>query len=1054
MQEGIYESIIYLALKKKLDLISRDRFLIHELEVDPTEASIILTNYLSKLIMIALKEFKDNNQVEQQIKFINDLIHFIDNELHLELSNDLILQEGRILTAIVSKIAKTDEQIINSIKESLPLTGLRTSSLFTGSNAEISIDSELERDILSANRILWIVSFIRWSGLRIFERAIKEFTNRENAEFKIITTTYMAASEPKALDFLSRLPRTEIRVSYQTKLERLHAKSYIFERNSGFDTAYIGSSNLSHSALTKGLEWNIRVTAQENPHIIQKAKATFELYWNSPEFENFVEGGIEKFQKAIAAEKHSKTSININEYFRISLFPFQKAILEKLTVERTLHHRYRNLIVSATGTGKTVIAAFDFKKIYDSRGGDCTLLFVAHREEILIQSLNQFRAVLGQRDFGQLWVGNHQPNDGDLRHLFVSVQTFNSKKEIFASRFTKDYYEFIVIDEAHHSQANSYRILFELFNPIILLGLTATPERMDGKSLLPDFCNHIAAEIRLPDALSLKLLSPFQYFCITDDSVDLRNITWTSGRYDPSELTVVLNDQRRVRLIIDAISHYLTDPNTCKALCFCTTISHAKFMSESLNKAGFSATCLVSNDTVDAEENRKSIRQQLQQGKINYVCVVDIFNEGVDIPEIDTVLFLRPTESLTIFLQQLGRGLRISENKECLTVLDFVSQANVQYNFSEKFRALVGKTDQNISKEIDLGFPHLPAGCSIKMEVAARDYILNNIRNAIFNSRRLIREISSFQNNTEMVLTLTNFLNHHHIDIRTIYANGRSWSGYKKEAGMLKFDITGFTEDISKGLRRLVQIDSPAYLNFVRDLLNNSFICHPSDIIDRKFALMFYYDIWQKGISHFGFDSIYRGIQELNNYPFVKQEIGEIVDYLWENITRTNPLSTTSFEVALELHARYSRDQILAAFNKSTPERPFPSQEGVISLSELNAEILLVTLSKSDKDFSESTQYDDYAISETIFHWQSQNRVSPESPVGVSYIDQNKIGKTLLLFVRENKKDNFGFTCPYYYLGPVGYRSHKGSRPMSIKWELAEPMPADLFKVAAKMAAG
>jgi len=1054
MQEGIYESIINLAIKKKLDQISRDQFFIHEVEVDPGEASIILTNYLSKLISLALREFKDSQPVKKQILFINDLIRFINNELQLDFSNDLILQEGRILTAILSKIAKTDEQIIAFIKESLPMTGLRTSSLFTGSNAEISIDSELERDILSANRILWIVSFIRWSGLRIFEKAIIEFTNRESAEFKIITTTYMAASEPKALEFLSRLPRTEIRVSYQTKLERLHAKSYIFERNSGFDTAYIGSSNLSLSALTKGLEWNIRVTAQENPHIIEKAKATFDHYWNSPEFEDFEVGGIEKFQKAIETERSPKSTISFNDYFKISLFPFQKEILDKLQAERILHNRFRNLIVSATGTGKTVIAAFDFKRSFDSNGGNYNLLFIAHREEILEQAMATFRSVLGNRVFGQLWVGSHQPYGGDLKHLFVSVQTFNNKKELFESRFPKDFYRYIVIDEAHHSQANSYRILFELFNPEILLGLTATPERMDGRSLLPDFCDHISAEIRLPDALRLKLLSPFQYFCITDDSVDLRDITWSSGRYDPTELTIVLSDQKRVKLIIEAIRHYLTDPYSCKALCFCTTINHAIFMSDSLTKAGLSATYLVSNGNADTEENRKSIRKQLQQGKVNFVCVVDIFNEGVDIPEIDTVLFLRPTESLTIFLQQLGRGLRISENKDCLTVLDFVSQAHVQYNFSEKFRALVGKTDKDIIREINAGFPHLPAGCSIKMEVTAKEYILANIKNAIFNSRRLILEIATFQHNSELSLNLTHFLGHHHLDIRTIYSNNKTWSGYKKEAGLIQYESSGLSDVILKGLRRLIQIDSPQYLTFIRELLADSFNCHQSNKDQEKFALMFYYDIWQNGISHFGFDSIYQGIREIDRYSFIKTEITEIVDYQWETLTRTNPVLSMHFDVALELHARYSRDQILAAFRKSTPERPFPSQEGVIQLPDLNAEILLVTLNKSDKDFSESTQYDDYAISETIFHWQSQNRVSPDSPVGTSYINQGKIGKTLLLFVRETKKDNFGFTCPYYYLGPVGYRSHKGSRPMSIKWELAEPMPADLFKAAAKMAAG
>lgn len=294
----------------------------------------------------------------------------------------------------------------------------------------------------------------------------------------------------------------------------------------------------------------------------------------------------------------------------------------------------------------------------------------------------------------------------------------------------------------------------------------------------------------------------------------------------------------------------------------------------------------------------------------------------------------------------------------------------------------------------------------------------------------------------------------HHLDIRTIYTNRNYWNGLKKDAGIEQFSEEGHHPQIASGLRRLVQIDSPVYLKFIKKLIANDFQYIHENKESDKMALMFYYDVWQKGIGTFKFQTIEEGIAEINKHPELKKEINEIVEVLYDNLSHSTKEIAFDFSNVLELHAQYSRDQILAAFDKSTPERPFPSQEGVVPVSNINTEILLVTLNKSDKDFSPSTQYEDYAINETIFHWQSQNRVGPESPVGISYIKHEEQKKTLLLFVRENKKDEFGFTSPYHFLGPVKYRSHKGAKPMSINWELEEPMPAFLWKAAAKMAVG
>lgn len=1052
LKEGIYEQLITSSLKGKLEGLSLKKFFVAQTSIDKEEAAKILSNYLVNLIQLALKEIKGEN-ISKQIDLCNDIIRFVDEKVSLNSSDSLISLEGQILTAVLAKIGKNDKQLHDDLTRRIPQSGLSVSNLFTGSNSDISIDTEIERDILSADKIYWIVSFIRWSGLRIFEKTLKEFTSREGAELRVITTTYMGATEARALEFLAQLPNTQIKISYQTKIERLHAKAYIFERQTGFNTAYIGSSNLSKSALTKGLEWNLRVTSQENPHIIEKAKATFDHYWNSIDFEDFKISGLAKFKEAIQHEKQRDNVVSLTDYFRINPFPFQKEVLEKLKVEREYYNNYRNLIVAATGTGKTLISAFDYQRYFLAQKGKANLLFIAHRKEILEQAISSFRAVLGAgfNDFGQLWVGHHTPQDGDLKHLFVSIQTFNSQKDFFKERFSNDYYNFVVIDEAHHSQADTYRIIFDLFEPNILLGLTATPERMDGKSLLPDFNHRISSEIRLSDALTLKLLSPFQYFCVSDDSVDLRTVKWDAGRYNTTDLTNVLSSRQRVSLIIDAVEHYLTDPFESKTLGFCSSKEHAQFMSEAFSRAGYKAVYLVSGNGNETE--RSTIRQRLISGEVNFVFVVDIFNEGVDIPEIDTVLFLRPTESLTVFLQQLGRGLRLSEGKECLTVLDFVSQAHVNYNFADKFRAIAGKSRFNIQKEIENNFPHLPPGCNIRMEKQAKNYILDNIKNAAFNTRRLRREVTSFQHHTHQELNLTNFLKYHQIDIRTIYSNN-TWSELKRDAGLLMYDAKGFHNQLAKGLRRVVQINSPSYLNFISNLLDNDFHIIHATVIEEKFALMFYYDIWQKSIAEYGFNNLQHGLKEIANYPVIKEELQEIVSYLINDLDHTTKEIALGYPVALEIHAQYSRDEILCAFGKTTPEKAFPSQEGVVNIPSLNTELLLVTLNKSDKDFSPSTQYEDYAINEKIFHWQSQNRTAPESPVGISYIKHRENSKNLLLFVREEKKDAYGFTSPYYFLGPVEYLSHSGSRPMNINWELHEPMPAFLWKGAAKMAVG
>jgi len=863
----------------------------------------------------------------------------------------------------------------------------------------------------------------------------------------------MGATDAKAVEFLASLPNTEVKLSYNTQRERLHAKSYLFMRNSKFHTGYIGSSNLSHSALTSGLEWNLKITAQEIPHIIEKSLSTFETYWQSNEFELF-DGNIESKNKLTAALKEAKGSYSNNDsyYFELKPFPHQLEILEQLQTEREIHQRWRNLVVAATGTGKTIISAFDFARFYN-KNPQAKFLFVAHRQEILKQAQSAYRGVLKNRDFGELWVGNNKPSH--YNQLFASIQSINN--QIDNLNLSPDYFDYIVIDEVHHIAAKSYRSILNRFKPTILLGLTATPERHDGTDILDDFCGTIAAEIRLPEAINRRHLSPFQYFAIDDDT-DLSSVRWNRGRYDITELSnVYTHNEQRVQRILLSLNEIITDISTMRALAFCVSKDHANYMMRKFTSHGLACDVLTSDNSKDRDVQQ----QRLRTRQINVLFVVDIFNEGVDIPEVDTLLFLRPTESLTIFLQQLGRGLRLNDDKECCTILDFVGQSRPEYDFSQKFRALVGKTNQPISKEIIDGFPHLPLSCRIELQEKTQDMILTNIRRATLNKNRLIGYINSYPQHSHLPLTLTNFLHiYPNITLEDIYRlkvdNQGGWTVLLNNKNNNEVQEPNAVRDISNTYYRainnhLLSCSAISYLKFLQTLCDNDFSFDSEDSQATNFALICHYNFWDKTGKELGFTSLQQSLKALCNAP-LQQELSEVLTMLIARIHIIEFAMPGISNNTIKVHARYTREQILVGFGASTFDKKSPSREGVLNVIDQNIELLFVTLNKCEKQFSPTTMYHDYAISQELFHWQSQNSARPEKGKGLSYINHQKSGKKVILFVREKAKDENGRTMGFVNFGLVNYVKHEGSQPMNITWQLEHPMPANLWHEAAKLA--
>ncbi|MCR5454798.1 MAG: DEAD/DEAH box helicase family protein, partial [Bacteroidales bacterium] len=539
MQNGIYEQIINQLFEEKLSAIDRNRFYVGERSIEKHEVAKLLSMYLTNIFQQVLSEpdfdsddeddSDSQNSVSKRIKLANAIIKKLVAEFKLE-SGNIVSAQAKILTAVIDKTKSDYPDLAKRLQEIMPIKGLVNGALFTGKG--IKLYTELQKEIASADEILLMVSFIKKRGLSLLLSQLKEFTNG-GGKLKVITTIYMRATDFEAIKQLAKLKNTEIKITYDETGERLHAKAYIFLRNTGFNTAYIGSSNLSLQALETGAEWNVKVTQYEQPQMMKNIRNSFEASWWAESYETFVDGEDDaRLKSALNGDVDNDIDFS-NLSGLIRPFDYQREILERLQVEREVRNHWRNLVVAATGTGKTVMAASDYKNFVDSHDR-ARLLFVAHREEIIRQSITTFRQVLCDYNFGEKWYSGIEPDN--LEYVFASKDTLNNRLDNLS--LPPDYYDYIIIDEVHHATASSYRKIIDYFKPKILLGLTATPERMDGMDVKKDFDGTISAEIRLDDALNKGLLAPFHYFGITD-SVDYTEVTWDKGHYVASELSKI-----------------------------------------------------------------------------------------------------------------------------------------------------------------------------------------------------------------------------------------------------------------------------------------------------------------------------------------------------------------------------------------------------------------------------------------------------------------------------------------------------------------------------------
>jgi superfamily II DNA or RNA helicase len=1033
MAPGPRDHLITRDLGEELDRIDPEVRV--EVPLDPAEGPARLARHAMREVE---RELAVDETAVGQAERLNGVLRQLVGATDGPLPAELVLPP-RVLYGIKARSPLGDPVDLPA----LPATPFSQSDLLVNAEGQPNIGSELKVELGTADSVDLICAFVIWTGVRHLRESLAEVVDR-GGRVRVITTTYMGATEKRAVDELFALG-AHVKVALDARTTKLHAKAWLLERGSGLTTAFVGSSNLSHTALFDGLEWNVRLSSMDAVHVIDRVRMMFESHWASEHFDAY-DPAVNGEELALALQEHDRRSLGESSTISfanldVRPYPHQERMLEALMIERDRHNRHRNLVVAATGTGKTVVAALDYRQLRD-RDGDLSLLFVAHREEILRQSLATYRAVLRRGDFGEIHAGGRL---AEGRHVFAMIQSLHEGR---LQNIAPDAFDVVVVDEFHHAAADSYDRLLNHLNPRELLGLTATPERLDGRDVTDWFDHRIAVELRLWEAIDQGFLVPFQYFGVADGT-DLTQLTWRRGGYAPEDLSnLFTNDDVRVAKLLEAIQRIVLDPGRMRALGFCVSKEHARYMARKFTDAGLASIALTGDDSPDVRDLGLS---DLKAGRIRCVFSVEVLGEGIDVPDVDTVLLLRPTQSATLFTQQLGRGLRRAQGKNSLTVLDLIGQQHREFRFDDRLRAILDPRRGPIVKQVEQEFPFLPAGCTVDLDRRSQEIILDNLRAAVRRSRwaTLVSDLRSDDDG----IRLAEFLSKHDHRLEDVYKTSRSWTNLKRDAGHTTGSPSDpdFQRQTLRAMGRLTHIDDPERIEFYRGVLSDS---EPptADSLDerrRRLTKMLAWDLGAGASPYSSLDDYYLALW-LEEAP--RQELVELLDLLDERSTTRNRPSALAPEVPLVLHARYTRSDVLAALGLGDGTKPPPSREGLMSTPDGRYDAFFVDLQKAERDYSPTTMYRDYAINRELFHWESQSTQTPQQPRVRRWIEHQERGCSVLLFVRDRRRSELG-TQPFTFLGSVSYVDHRGERPVAFTWRLPEPMPEELFEVARSVAA-
>lgn len=879
----------------------------------------------------------------------------------------------------------------------------------------------IKKELLDCDEFWFSVAFLTTSGIATLFNTLEELEEK-NIQGKILVSQYLNFTQPEALKRLLQFSNINLRIAVN---DNFHAKGFMFKKNKTYKLI-IGSSNFTANALCKNKEWNIKVIARNNSSIVIEVMKEFSKEFNNAEIVNH--NFIARYKKLFESIKRNNELIktNFSEIQQIDIKPnkMQKEALKNIDNLRK-QGKNKALLISATGTGKTYLSAFDVKKFNPKK-----MLFIVHRRNIAETALKTFKSIFGNSKTLGLYSGNAL--DLDAEFIFSTIQTIS--KDAHLQKFSANYFDYIIIDETHRAGASSYQKVIEYFNPKFLLGMTATPERTDSEDIFKLFDHNIAYEIRLHHAMKEDMLSPFHYFGISDIKIDEKKLK------EKDSFNLLVTDER-VERIIETIKKYGVDNGNPRGLVFCSGIEECKILSKKFNKKGFKT---ISLSGMNSDTEREQAIEKLESNssdKIDYIFTVDIFNEGIDIPKVNQVIMLRPTQSAIIFVQQLGRGLRKSEDKDYLTVIDFIG------NYSNNYLvpiALYGDTSYNkdhLRRAISKNF--IPGSSTINFDRIALERIYKAIDTSNMQLKKdlesdykllkfrlgYIPMMMDFINNdfrdpfayVEYSKSYLNFIIKNEEEVKNFvgdkvrelklleYLSLEINNSKRIEETMILKLLLKYDRIELKKLKKLIHrlfkhktndenIFSAIHnlnLAFITEKENKKLIS-VQDKFDYKVVLL-------KG----DIITIDKDLESINKDKTLKKFLLDNTDYSLNLYAKKNREST--FYNGFHLYQKYSRKDVFRILNWK--QNPLAQNVGgyIINPEKTNCPIF-VTYHK-EEDISETTKYEDRFLNNQTFTWMSKNKRKISSPDILTI--KNSHDLDIPLFIKKNNDEGLEL----YYMG-------------------------------------
>lgn len=955
----------------------------------------------------------------------------------------------------------------------------------------------LKQELLNCKKFYFIVSFIRYSGIQLLISTLDEL-EKQGIQGEIITSVYLNITDSKALRKLLSYKNIKVKI-YNNSSESFHTKAYLFEKEK-YHSVVIGSSNISQSALYSAEEWNVKLTDSSFFNIYGKSLNQFEKLWHSNEAIELTQDFIdeyEKYKKSINAQNtfdYRKTKIEQeNEFVPNSM---QKRVLQKLKKTR-INGNKKGLVISATGTGKTYLAAMDIKQFFEinsntenklfkindkkSKISNIKFLFIAHREELLENAINVFSKILkiDKNEFGRIYGGLKEI---DKSIIFASIQSLRN----CYNEFKPSFFDYVIVDEFHHSMSDSYLKTLSYFNPKFLLGLTATPKRMDGKDILSLCDYNIVDEIGIKEALEEDLIVPFHYFGVNDYTINYDNIPYKNGKYNEKILLENLLLNTRTDYIVKKINKFGFDGDELSAVAFCQNIEHAFFMKEEFSKKGYKSAVITANTS---SNERSEILEKFKNKKIEILCVVDILNEGIDIPTINLLLFLRPTMSSTIFIQQIGRGLRKAKNKDFVTIIDFIGNHKKDYLLINYFSSEVDNKDtlftkkEKIINEIKNQFSNIPKSCYVELDRICQNRIIEKIEKINFSSKNILKEmyldykteigksedeflqVRDFDTNIELFQELC-------LKMHSFYNAQLQFEDSKIFKNENEKDPLNTTEiEFLEYLEKKITLVEPFtfliidYLATGKEYINNSDVLNKYKeffdikrnfekhyLLNRIFEELIEDEILEKNLYGYKFSEKYKNLfsnkklNEKNNMKSQQKEnklnfinrLKQLI-HLGLNEFKRNDLNEFNENILIS-YKEYKRVELQILLDSKVPKGSWRA-----GYANTDKDICLFATIDKTHIFQENLKYDNSLFADDIIQWISQPKTSHNSSVGQMFIHHKEKGFKVHIFIRKYAFMNGNKTNPFIYLGNAKYYSSQGDKPMKILWKLDKKIPQKLI---------